>query len=189
MSNKKEQVIKTARTLFTTYGYKKVSMDLIAAESQVTKRTIYTYFKDKEELFEYFILEQRMAIKKLITQIEEKNLPFFDSIHETLYQILHYKKNEKFLTTIGKEADILKTSSVVESLKQMDQEIQEYIKEKLQYAKKNQYIIDCNIDICAFLIYKLYIAVMFDWDSDKLPLNEQEITDNVTKILKTGLFN
>ena len=40
--NKKEIVIQTARELFTKYGYKKVSMDEIAKESNVTKKTIYT---------------------------------------------------------------------------------------------------------------------------------------------------
>lgn len=36
--NKKEEVIKKARELFTKYGYKKVSMDEIAREANVTKK-------------------------------------------------------------------------------------------------------------------------------------------------------
>ena len=55
--DKKEEVIKTARELFTKYGYKKVSMDEIAKKSGVTKKTIYTYFKDKDSMFLYFIEE------------------------------------------------------------------------------------------------------------------------------------
>ena len=43
---KKEVVIDTARELFSKYGYKKVSMDEIATNAIVTKKTIYTYFKD-----------------------------------------------------------------------------------------------------------------------------------------------
>ena len=38
--NKKEIVINKARDLFTTYGYKKVSMDEIAKKANVTKKTI-----------------------------------------------------------------------------------------------------------------------------------------------------
>ena len=44
--NKKEMIIQTARDLFTKFGYKKVSMDEIAREAKVTKKTIYSYFKD-----------------------------------------------------------------------------------------------------------------------------------------------
>ena len=48
---KKEQILESARTLFTQYGYRKVSMNEIAASANVTKKTVYSYFKDKDELF------------------------------------------------------------------------------------------------------------------------------------------
>ena len=38
---KKENVIESARLLFHKYGFKKVSMDEIAREANVTKKTIY----------------------------------------------------------------------------------------------------------------------------------------------------
>ena len=42
---KEEIIIETARKLFHKYGFKKVSMDEIAIEAGVTKRTIYKYFE------------------------------------------------------------------------------------------------------------------------------------------------
>ena len=39
--NKKEEVINAARDLFTKYGYKKVSMDEIAKEANVSRKTSY----------------------------------------------------------------------------------------------------------------------------------------------------
>ena len=47
---KKDQVIEAARELFHQFGFKKVSMDEIAAKAGVTKKTIYMYFSSKEEL-------------------------------------------------------------------------------------------------------------------------------------------
>ena len=41
---KKDQIIEAARLLFHKYGFKKVSMDEIAREAGVNKRTIYSYF-------------------------------------------------------------------------------------------------------------------------------------------------
>ena len=38
---KNEQIIAAARRLFNRYGFKKVSMDEIAREAGVTKKTIY----------------------------------------------------------------------------------------------------------------------------------------------------
>ena len=44
----------------------------------------------------------------------------------------------------------------------------------------------CDPDLCAFIIYKVYVAVMFEWDKE---IDENEVTQNVTQILKEGLFN
>ena len=63
---KKEEVINSARELFITYGYKKVSMDEIAKKSGVTKKTIYSYFKDKNELIKYFLYEEIEKMKKIV---------------------------------------------------------------------------------------------------------------------------
>ena len=50
---KEEQIIEAARKLFYQFGFKKVSMDEIAKEANVTKKTIYMYFGSKEELLKY----------------------------------------------------------------------------------------------------------------------------------------
>ena len=62
--NKKEEVINAARDLFTKYGYKKVSMDEIAKEANVTKKTIYSYFSDKEAMFKYLQVKNFKVWKK-----------------------------------------------------------------------------------------------------------------------------
>ena len=114
---KKEQIVEAARKLFTKYGYKKVSMDEIAKEAGVTKKTVYAYFKDKDELFKYFIFEEVDVMKKLVKEVEDRNLPFFDMVHQTIYEVLKHKKQENFLLTITKEAEALKNPTVIEAVK------------------------------------------------------------------------
>lgn len=186
--DKKEKVIAVARVLFTTYGYKKVSMDEIAKESGVTKRTIYTYFKDKDALFGYFILEERDKMRKMIEKVEKKNLSFFDTVHETLYTLLKYRKKSLFLNTIQREATILSTSPARTYLLTLEKETETYIRERLEKARQEEWIKPCNIDLCAFIILKIYMAIMLEWDMDQKPLKEKEITDSLTMILKTGIF-
>ena len=55
---KQEQIIQAARKLFNKFGYKRVSMDEIAKEAGVTKKTVYSYFASKEDLLKYFINEE-----------------------------------------------------------------------------------------------------------------------------------
>jgi AcrR family transcriptional regulator len=46
----KEKIIQSAINLFITLGFKSVTMDDIASEIGISKKTIYTHFKNKTEL-------------------------------------------------------------------------------------------------------------------------------------------
>lgn len=46
----KEKILKSADELFNRYGIRSVSMDDIAQALSISKKTIYQYFKDKDEL-------------------------------------------------------------------------------------------------------------------------------------------
>ena len=69
----------------------------------------------------------------------------------------------------------------------IDEQIQKYIKEKLKYAVKEKYIDVENIDIAAFLIYKMYIALMFDWSESYKKLDDKVIADSILKFVIKGI--
>lgn len=48
---KRNAVLLAAAELFLEHGYEPVSMDAIAARADVSKRTVYSYFESKTELF------------------------------------------------------------------------------------------------------------------------------------------
>ncbi|MDD3341459.1 MAG: TetR/AcrR family transcriptional regulator [Bacilli bacterium] len=187
--DKRKQIIEKARFLFQNYGYKKVSMDEIAREAEVTKKTIYSYFKDKDALFGYFIEEEREQMKQIIEQIEKKNLSFFDTVHETIYALLKYHNQSPFFKTLHQEAKLLAVSPALGYLKETEKDTENYIKRKLTEAMQKKQIKTCNADLCAFIILKVYKALLIEWDCTNHPLSEKEVTDNITAVLKTGLFN
>lgn len=49
---KHELISTAAKKIFLQYGYKATSMDLVAQEAGVSKRTVYDHFGDKKTLFE-----------------------------------------------------------------------------------------------------------------------------------------
>ena len=63
-----ERVLDAAARLFGTKRFHEVRMDDIALEAEVSKGTLYRYFKDKEEL--YLALLAR-ASRNLVVQIKE----------------------------------------------------------------------------------------------------------------------
>ena len=48
---KRMQIVEAAATSFLRAGFGAISMDIIAAEANVSKRTVYSYFSTKESLF------------------------------------------------------------------------------------------------------------------------------------------
>ena len=183
--DKKEAVINTARDLFQKYGYKKVSMDEIAKTSGVTKKTIYTYFKDKDSMFLYFIEEELQKMKRKIEMKNNSDLPFIEVVATNLYDMLIFRKNSMLISTISKE---IKNGNdkCCDFLKVYDDEILSYIEEKINLEIKKENIKKCDSHLTAFIIYKVFISILFEYDRD---IDEKKVTKDVTAILKDGLLN
>ena len=70
----KENIITTAEELFLRYGFKRVTMDDIAREMAISKKTIYQYYKDKNEIVccvtEQYLQKENAVIEKLEAESE-----------------------------------------------------------------------------------------------------------------------
>lgn len=185
MANKKEQVIDAARELFNEYGYRKVSMDEIAKKSGVTKRTIYTYFKDKDDLIKYFLYEELGKMKEITEKIDQNDIPFEKKIHEIITASLDFKMNSKLLKAFTKEDNLCNLEVADECSKILNDVIQTEIKNKLAQAIREDYIKPCDLEITSFLIYKIYVALMFELDK---PLDKNVATESIMNILKAWLL-
>lgn len=183
---KKEDVISAARSLFKTYGYKKVSMDEIADKSNVTKKTIYTYFKDKNELVKFFLYEELEKMKKIVNKISQEDISFDFKIHKIIFELLEYRKKDKMLQNFALEADKTSGTLANECLEIINKTIIEEVKMLLEKAIEEGYIKNCDTDLTAFIIYKIYVALIFEWNK---PINQDEVTERFTKLLKYGLFS
>ncbi len=74
-------IVEKAAILFKKYGIKSVSMDDIANELGMSKKTIYQSVKDKEQLIELFLSEEFLFFKNQFQEIETEAL---DAIQEFL---------------------------------------------------------------------------------------------------------
>lgn len=181
------QIINSARKLFSEKGFKNVSMDEIAKEAGVTKRTVYAYFPSKKNLFNYFVKEEIKNMRKIVEDVDKQDSEFFEKFHQVIYKLLKYKNNRKFLKILAKEAIKEKNPIIVKSMQEVDRQIKAYILEKVNDAVESGYIQIDNPEITSFLVYKMYLALMFDWNENNKKLDENIIADNILKILKNGI--
>ena len=85
----RERIVRSAIECFSKYGFDRSRMDDIAQAANISKGTVYLYFKSKEDLF-YAICENNLKVlKERLSQIfaTKQNLlsdseQFYDSLHK-----------------------------------------------------------------------------------------------------------
>ena len=76
-----EKILKTALGMFFRYGIKHVTMDDIAKELGMSKKTIYQFFKEKDDLVNQLCECEMLGQEKTFKEIGEKAK---DPIHEIM---------------------------------------------------------------------------------------------------------
>jgi AcrR family transcriptional regulator len=87
MQNEKEQqLVEGAMALFMRFGIKSVNMDDVARQLGVSKKTLYLYFKDKEDLLGKVVQRHCSMEDESIAHIVSKKL----SAIEEMFEIMHW---------------------------------------------------------------------------------------------------
>lgn len=77
----RDRIIEGAAELFRTYGIKSVTMDSIATQLGISKRTIYEVFSDKDELLIGVLIsmgeKQKGLLKRIISESENSIVAIF----------------------------------------------------------------------------------------------------------------
>ncbi len=77
----KNRIVEGAGQLFFQYGIRNVSMDDIAREIGMSKKTIYQYFADKDELVYAFMQVGMMEEMKEMREMAEKSENVIEELH------------------------------------------------------------------------------------------------------------
>jgi len=83
----RERIISYAREHFMHEGFSKVTLDEIAAELGMSKKTLYKYFEDKEDLLRAGIEENLRNIASEIDKITASDGPFAEKLARVMMLI------------------------------------------------------------------------------------------------------
>ena len=90
-----KSIVVTSTELFLTLGFKSVTMDDIAEEMKISKKTIYTFFANKEALVQSVVFSMYSYITTNLTLIREKASNPISELYEVKMFIMHQLKGEK----------------------------------------------------------------------------------------------
>jgi AcrR family transcriptional regulator len=91
----KNSIVITSTELFLTLGFKSVTMDDIAEEMKISKKTIYTFFLNKEALVQSVVFSMYSYITTNLTQIREEAKNPISELYKIKMFIMHQLKGEK----------------------------------------------------------------------------------------------
>ncbi|KMK71558.1 TetR/AcrR family transcriptional regulator [Bacillus safensis] len=186
--DRRQMILDGATKAFTQFGYKATTMDLVAKLANVGKGTIYTFFKNKEELFDEIFTSLLIEMKKIADEAMDEEKSFSENLHLALFAILEFRKNHQLTIKIFQENAELGTSAVKEMIEKMEQMIIRYVKTKVKEAIDKGDIKPCDPELTAFVMVKLYIALIFDWEKRYEPLTKEEVAESLELYVLKGLL-
>ena len=191
----KEQIIAKSRALFLHYGYSKVTTDEIAKRTGISKKTLYNYFNNKEELLAIVIDDIFNTLRKELNEIINTSLDYpkklrkvIDCVSNTLSKLTTYFLEDIQLKMPEKWKDLVK---------QKDELIKNYFGKILNEGIDTGYVrTDVNKDV-VMLMLQISVEHLFDPNFiqelprdifTNIPDSNQKIFDNIIKVLYHGIL-
>ncbi|MBS4188790.1 TetR/AcrR family transcriptional regulator [Bacillus sp. FJAT-49705] len=185
--DRRQLIIEAATKSFSLFGYKATTMDQVAKIANVGKGTIYTFFKNKEELFDEIISSLINEMKLAADEATNSTPSFHEKVHRGLYKILEFRKKHQLTIKLFQEEKEMGTPAVIEVMTKLEDAIIKYLKDQILYAIEKGEIQDCDPELTAFIMLKLYISLIFDWEKQHRPLEKEEIASLFEQYIFKGL--
>ena len=150
---KKEQIEQKATELFWKHGFKKVTIDEICKKANVSRKTFYTFFENKNALIIYLynkLIDESYAVYDTIIKSE---IPFSDKLEKFLNQKIESTKNisMEFISDIYNSED----GELLNFFNKVIEQSMKFMRDFLSESQKNVDIDSrLNLDYIMFMLQK-----------------------------------
>ena len=183
-----DHIIETAKKLFSKNGYQATSINEIIDKAGIATGTFYLYFDDKFALYSYLLAKYRKSIRKAISE----------GIHDAHTR---YEKERLGLRSFLKFAwqDPLAYRIIWESMfadKELFREYyvtfsHDYVRQLNLAVNQGEVRDDVDLETLSYILMGIsnFVGLQVLFRETLTDLDLDRITDNVMKVLKSGMFN
>lgn len=183
--DRRQEVLEAAAKSFALFGYKATTMDQVAKIANVGKGTIYTFFANKEELFNAVVLKMVTEMRAKADAVAVEGASFEENAHARLMQMLKFRGTHQLYAKLIDEEREIRTPAVGEVLIGIEKEIISYINEKIVKAIHKGELKPCDTEMVSYLLFKAYMALVVDWGRT----HEDEIEEErIVEVLSGTIF-
>ncbi|ACX67566.1 TetR/AcrR family transcriptional regulator [Paenibacillus lautus] len=185
--DRRKQVLDAASKSFALFGYKATTMEQVAKIANVGKGTIYTFFTNKDELFDEILLSAIMEMKRLAEREIRKDRDFFDNLYRVLDALLEFRSEHELFIKLSQEVRDIGTPKAHEGLTKVENGIVGYLKGIVENAISIGEIKPLDAQVVSFVMLKLYVALTTDFNQLHKPLSKEQIKEYMMVFLADGL--
>ncbi|MBD8498347.1 TetR/AcrR family transcriptional regulator [Paenibacillus arenosi] len=186
--DRRKQIIDAAAKSFALFGYKATTMDQIAKIAQVGKGTIYTFFANKEELFNEILQQVILEMKHIADRESAEQRPFHEKVFRILDQALEFRSRHELAMKLSQELRDVGTPMAKEALNRLESELLTYIEAQLQSAMDRGELAQGDPRIMSFIMYQLYRSLTTEWNKIYDPLDKDTIKETFYKYFMKGIL-
>lgn len=185
----REHIVKVASKIFTRYGFRKTTMEEIAAASRKGKSSIYYYFQSKEEIFRAVVDKEAEELKIELDQtIREDATPIEKLKTYILFRLHHLRTVENYYAALNDEY-LSSMNFILEIRRQFDLEERAVVKKILEEGMKNGTFQVVSSEIGAIAIATMMKGLELPLLlSDEHKTDREELLDDLIRVLFYGII-
>lgn len=187
--DRRKQVTEAAALSFARFGYKGTTMDQVAKLARVGKGTIYTFYANKEELFSEILTGLIRDLRAVADETLDPSLPFADNLMNVLHRVLDFRDRHALAAKLSQEVRDIGTPHAKEGLEAVERAIIGYIARHVKEASDKGEIRQCQPELTAYMMLKMYLALTDDNQHSHPPLGKEEVLANFRFYCIEGLAN
>ncbi|KMM36213.1 TetR/AcrR family transcriptional regulator [Guptibacillus hwajinpoensis] len=185
--DRRKSILEAAEKSFSMFGYKATTMDQVAKIANVGKGTIYTFFKNKEELFNEIVTGMVKEMRELARNSINEEDNFFNNLHRSLYSVLEHRREHQLAIKLSQEVREIGTQAAIDALALVEKAILAFLELEIERGIENNEVKECDPSLTAFLMFKMYIALIFDWEKSHQSLTKEEIANHFEFYMMRGI--
>jgi AcrR family transcriptional regulator len=184
----KQKILHTAEEMFQKFGYSKVTMEEIASNLNISKKTLYKHFANKEHILKEMVHNNKCEVDNFIDELmKDKTTPFIDKL----------KNFMNFIAKVSKKIEGTMVHDIMKSHPEIWKDIEQF-RENRAYKNLSDLIKDgiqngifrddVNTEVVV-LAYVSAIHTMINPETlSKLPISADQAFRDILKIMFEGLF-
>lgn len=183
----KDVLIDVARTLFATKGYANTSMNDIANAANKGRRTLYTYFKNKDEVFYAVIRAETLTLRDYFKQfLTNPSKPPLDRLIDYIYVRLAAIR-DVVNRNGGLSAEFFQNQNLVERVRRrLDFSERNYLRALLEEGVANGTIDVADTTLAALVLQSALKGMELPYIRDEFALEIAKKKDLLSAFLRRG---